>query len=70
MNIIDSIVNDLKSLPTRKLVEVAGYVHRMSESAHLERSRILRETHGCLDDADGEVFEAALASSRRVESHG
>ncbi|MCW1887798.1 hypothetical protein OKA04_23875 [Luteolibacter flavescens] len=70
MSVIDSIIHDLRSLPLRKLVEVAGHVHRLSETAQQERAEILRATHGCLTEEDGEIFEQALETSRRTEPRG
>lgn len=70
MTIIESIVHDLHGMPMRKLVEVARYVHRISETAGSERAKVLSETHGYLDEREAEIFEEALAGSRRVEIHG
>jgi len=68
MNVIESIVRDLKNLSTPKLVEVARYVHGLSEAAQKERLSLLSQTYGSLDERDGEAFELALQSARRVES--
>ena len=70
MSVLDSIIHDLRGLPLRKLVDVARYVHGLSETAQRERAEVLRETHGCLNEADGLIFEQALETSRRVESRG
>ena len=70
MTVIESIVRDLQGLPMPKLVEVARYVHRLSETAKQERVEILRETHGYLDENEGRIFERALEDSRRIEAHG
>lgn len=70
MTVIDSIIHDLRGLPLRKLVEVARYVHRLSETAEKERSEVLAETYGYLSQQEGEVFEQALESSRRIEPRG
>ncbi|MFT4175494.1 MAG: hypothetical protein QM627_02455 [Luteolibacter sp.] len=70
MTVIESIMHDLHSLPLRKLVDVARYVHNLSETAHRERSEILRETHGYLDENDGRLFETALKNSRLIEDRG
>lgn len=65
MTLIENIVRELPHLPQQKLVEVARLVHSSTAHAQKERARILAETHGCLDEHDGEVFEAALKSARR-----
>ena len=70
MTVIESIVRDLNGMPMRKLVEVARYVHRLSETAERERAEVLRETHGYLSDDDGRIFEQALEDSRRIEARG
>ena len=57
-------------MPLRKLVEVARYVHHLSETAERERAEVLRETHGYLDGNDGLIFEQALETSRRIEPRG
>ncbi|WP_338287676.1 hypothetical protein [Luteolibacter sp. LG18] len=63
-------MHDLHGMPLRKLVEVARYVHRLSETAERERAEVLRETHGFLDERDGQAFEQAVENSRRLEDHG
>jgi hypothetical protein len=67
MSVIESILKDLQSLSTPKLVEVARYVHGLSEAAQKERLTLLRQTHGALSDEDGHAFEQALLGARRVE---
>lgn len=68
MSVIESIIKDLQNLPTPKLVEVARYVHGLSETAQKERLGILRKTYGALSDEDGQAFEQALLGARRLES--
>lgn len=70
MTVIESIVHDLRGMPLGKLVEVARYVHRLSETAERERAEVLAETHGYLDENDGLAFEQALETSRRIEARG
>ncbi|MGV3533605.1 MAG: hypothetical protein ACO1QR_14655 [Chthoniobacteraceae bacterium] len=70
MTVIDSIIHDLRGLPLRKLVEVARYVHRLSETAEKERADVLAETHGYLSEEEGEIFEHALENSRTIEPRG
>ncbi len=66
MSVIESILKDLQSLPTPKLVEVARYVHGLSETAQKERLSLLQQTHGALSEQDGEAFELALTGARRL----
>jgi predicted amino acid racemase len=70
MTVIESIVRDLNGMPMRKRVEVARYVHRLSETVERERAEVLRETHGYLSEEDGRIFEQALENSRRFEARG
>ena len=46
MSVIESIMKDLKNLPTPKLVEVARYVHGLSQADQEVRRELLRQTHG------------------------
>jgi hypothetical protein len=68
MTVIESILKDLQSLPTPMLVDVARYVHGLSDTAQKERTSTLRKTYGVLSEEDGQAFESALFASRRVES--
>jgi hypothetical protein len=68
VSVLESIVKDLQSLPTAKLVEVARYVHGLSEIAQKERLSLLNQTHGVLSEEDGEAFDRALSGARRLES--
>ncbi|GAA5127885.1 hypothetical protein JIN84_08040 [Luteolibacter yonseiensis] len=70
MTVIESIVRDLNGMPMRKQVEVARYVHRLSETVEREREQVLKETYGYLSDEDAEIFEQALETSRRIETCG
>jgi hypothetical protein len=70
LSVLESIIHELRGLPLSKLVDVARYVHRLSETAERERAEVLRETHGYLDEKDGMIFERALKSSRRIEARG
>lgn len=57
-------------MPNRALVDVARYVHRLSQSARDERAEALRATHGYMDEAEAKVFEEALSGSRRIAENG
>lgn len=67
VSVIESIIKDLQNLPTPKLVEVARYVHGLSQADQDARQSLLRQTHGVLSEEDGEAFESALQGARRVE---
>lgn len=68
VNVIESIIKDLQNLPTPKLVEVARYVHGLSQADQEARRELLRRTHGVLSDEDGQAFEMALQGARRLEA--
>ena len=67
---MEFIVQDLRALSPRQLVEVARYVHRLNPAAAEQRAAILRETHGCLSEEDAVAFEESLAGSRRLNEDG
>lgn len=68
MSVIDSIVRDLNELPPAKLLDVAHYVHALNPKSADRRQAALRETAGCLDDADGADFEQAVrAEAERLD---
>lgn len=70
MTILESIVKELQELPTAKQVEVAGYVHRMNETAQRQRWDMLGRLHGSVSEADARAFEEALRGARRLPAHG
>jgi hypothetical protein len=63
MTVLESIVRDLRGMPLREQMEVARYVHQLSETAEKERAEILGETHGNLDGNEG--MASARNSVRR-----
>ena len=65
MTVIESILKDLQSLRAPRLVDVARYVHGLNETAQKERLALLRQTHGVLNEEDGDAFETALLGARR-----
>lgn len=70
MTVIESIMGGIQGLPLRQQIEVARNVYRLNAAAQQERAEVLRRTHGCLDEIDGQAFEDALADAQRMESHG
>ena len=68
MSVIEAIIKDLQNLPNPKLVEVARYVHGLSETAQKERLALLRQTHGVLSEEEGEAFAMAMSGARRLDS--
>jgi glutaredoxin 2 len=68
VSVIESIVKELAGLPNSKLLEVARYVHALSEDAQKVRLKIFKETFGVLSEEDGRAFEEALAEIRHVDA--
>ena len=70
MTVIETIIRGVQSLSLREQVDVARYVHRLNLNAQRERTEVLRQTHGILDEADGVAFEQAMTQAHRLETHG
>ena len=70
MTILETILREVQSLPLREQVEVVRYVHRLAAKSRTERAAKLHSTHGALNFADGEVFEAAMKESRTMVRNG
>lgn len=70
MTVLESIVKELQALPTAKQVEVARYVHQLSEAGQKQRWDALGRLHGILSEADAVVFEEALRGARRLPADG
>lgn len=68
MTVIESILHDLQGLSNRALVDVADYVHRLSDSARKVPADVLRATHGCLNEANGRAFEEARTQGILLDS--
>jgi hypothetical protein len=64
MSVKESILHDLQGMSNRALVDDARYVHKLNASAQKERAEVLRATHGCLNEAEGQAFEEAMGGSR------
>jgi len=69
MNTIDSIVEDLRSLPKDRFAAVAETIHKMREDYRAERNRVLDETAGCMSEQEAAAFEEALKESRRIDAN-
>lgn len=60
MSTLETIVEELKTLPTPKLEEAATFIHRLRETNRAEQLAILRETAGAWAGPDGETIEKAI----------
>jgi hypothetical protein len=61
MSTLESIIEELRTLPAPKLAEAASYVHRLRETNREEQTAILRETAGTWGGPDGEAIEEGCA---------
>jgi hypothetical protein len=66
MTLVESIANDLRTLPNAKLVEVARYVRELVPEASRRQREALGGALGCLDENSGEIFEQAMAECWQV----
>ena len=66
MTIVESIANDLRTLPNDKLVEVARYVRELVPEAARRQREALGRALGCLDEETGRILEQALNECRQV----
>ena len=58
-------MEDLKTLTVLRLVEVAGYVHRLNPNVEKRRREALSATAGSLCGSEGEDFERAVKEAPR-----
>jgi hypothetical protein len=60
MSALETVVEELKTLPPKKLAAAADYVHRLKETSRAERSRALDRAHGSLTGAEADALAAAI----------
>jgi hypothetical protein len=60
MSALETVVEELKALPPKKLAAAADYVHRLKEPPPAERSRALERAHGSLTVAEADALAAAI----------
>lgn len=60
MSTLETIVEELRTLPPQKLEEAAVLIHRLKEAGHVEHLAILRETAGVWSGPEGEAIEKAI----------
>ncbi len=69
---IESITQELRDLPSARLIEVSAFIHKLHPAVlSAERRRTaLRATAGCMAGSEGAEFEQAVRStSDRIDSH-
>ncbi|HEV3271224.1 MAG TPA: hypothetical protein VGZ93_03500 [Candidatus Methylacidiphilales bacterium] len=60
MSTLEIIVEDLKALPTPKLVEVAEYVHRLREMNREERLSAIERSAGILSESESAELDRII----------
>lgn len=60
MSTLETIVEELRSLPAAKLEEAAALIHRLKTTDRAEQLRILRETAGVWSGPEGAAIEQAI----------
>ena len=60
MSTLESIVEDLKALPTPKLVEVAEYVHRLRETNREERLSAIERSAAVLSESESAELDRII----------
>lgn len=71
VSVLESIVKDLESLPTPKLVEVAHYVSALNPKRREARLAAIEATAGCMSGDDGAVFERLVREEAdRLDADG
>ncbi len=63
MSALEVIVEELKTLPPKKLREAADYIHHLKEPTPAERQQALDRAYGCLTDDEADVMENAIQSN-------
>jgi hypothetical protein len=70
MSVIDSVINELKELPSSKLEEVVRYIHTLNTKGVVEHSSPgLSKMFGSMKGEAGEEFERAIkAEADRINA--
>lgn len=60
MSTLETIVEELRTLPPPKLEEVARYIRRLRETTHAERLAALERTAGVWSSPAGAAIDKAI----------
>ncbi|MEI9999960.1 MAG: hypothetical protein WDO13_12795 [Verrucomicrobiota bacterium] len=60
MSTLETIVEELKSLPTPALQEAAAFIHQLREASRADRQAILRATSGGWTSGDADAIEKVI----------
>ena len=70
MSTLESIVEELRTLPAPKLEEAASFIHRLREATRTDRLAALRRSASILSDEDGAELERIVAEHcERIDPH-
>lgn len=68
MSTLETIVEELKTLPPLKLEEAATLIHGLKEATHAERLAALERSAGLWSGPEGEAIEKAIEEGcERIE---
>jgi hypothetical protein len=68
---LETIVEDLKSLPPAKLEVAADFVHRLSRISEEERQAIFTRTAGALSREEADELERVIEEGcEKIDEHG
>ena len=71
MSRLETIVEDLKSLPPDKLEAAADFIRRLKPVSHEEREAILARTFGSLSQEDADAMLKAIEEGcERIDERG
>jgi hypothetical protein len=67
---LESILEDLKSLPPKRLESAADYIHKLKTVSDAERVAIIDRTAGSLTAEEGEQLERIIEEGcEQIDDH-
>ena len=63
MSALETIMEELKTLPPKKLAVAADYIHQLKSGTDTERRRALDRAYGCLTAEEADSMEKAIAAN-------
>ena len=68
---LESIVEDLKTLPPDRLEMAASYIRRLKPASQAEREAALARTFGCLSPQEADEMERVIEEGcEQINEHG
>ena len=69
MSALETIVEELKTLPPKRLAGAASYIHQLKSHTDAERRRALDRAYGCLTEEEaGSMAKAIEANCERIDA--